>query len=74
MERGVRLVAALAVAWGIYSTHDLWLLRRTADACDQAMNSQVDTQELIGAQRICSAAGVDTTRMLRRIFPPAPKK
>lgn len=74
MERVIRMVAALAVGYGIYSTHDLWLLQRTEEACHQATISQADSRELMGAQRICSAAGVDVTPMLRKIFPQAPRK
>lgn len=73
MKRVPHLIAALAAAYGIHSLHYVWLLQRTAQACTQATSSHADTQELAGAQRICSAAGVDTTAMLRRIFPPASK-
>jgi len=74
MNRLSRFLFALLAAYGIYSTHYLWLLRRTGAACDQIVKDHADTQELTGAQRICSAAGVDTTPMLHLIFPQTPRK
>jgi hypothetical protein len=31
-------------------------------------NAHVDQEELKGAQRVCSAAGIDTSKMLKQLF------
>ena len=74
MNRLAWLLLAVLAGHGIYSMHYVWLLQRTGHACAQTTADPVDRQELIGAQRICSAAGVDTLPMLRRIFPQTPRK
>lgn len=63
----------LLAIYGAYSAHDIWLLDRTTSACEAASKEATNRHELLGAQRVCSAAGVDTSDMLKTIFPPSPR-
>ncbi len=72
MEKLRRIVLGIIVAYSAYPTYYVWLLNRTHAACDQAMQGQPDTRELLGAARICSAAGVDARPMLKIVFPQTP--
>lgn len=74
MNRLARFLVAVVAAHGVYSMYYVWLLQRTSHACAQIVADHANTQELTGAQRICSAAGVDTTPMLHLIFPQTPRK
>ena len=74
MNRLAWFLLAVLAAHSVYSMYYVWLLQRTSHACAQIAAEAADKQELIGAQRICSAAGVDTLPMLRRIFPQTPRK
>jgi hypothetical protein len=73
MEQLRRIALGLIIAYCAYSTHYIWLLNRTQVACNDAMQGQPNSQELLGAARICSAAGVDAIPMLKRVFPQTPK-
>ena len=72
MEQLRRIVIGLIVAYCAYSAHYIWLLNRTQAACNEAMQGQPNAQELLGAARICSAAGVDARPMLKMVFPQTP--
>ncbi|WP_243049530.1 hypothetical protein [Dyella sp. RRB7] len=73
MEPLRRIAICLLVAYCAYSAHVIWLMNRTHDTCSEALQGQPDRHELLGAQRICSAAGVDTMAMLKVIFPQTPR-
>ena len=72
MTRIQRFAVGLLVAYCAYSCHYLWLLDRTASACRQELNGAPNHHELLGAERICSAAGMDTVEMLKVIWPQTP--
>lgn len=64
----MRLGVALLLAYSVYSLHFIWLLQRTSNECQQISTSHVDLKQLVQAQRVCSAAGFDTSNMLKGIF------
>ena len=74
MNRLAWFLLAVLAGHGVYSMYYAWLLQWTGHARAQTTADPVDRQELICAQRICSAAGVDTLPMLRRILPQTPRK
>jgi hypothetical protein len=73
MTRTQRFAVGLLAAYCAYSFHYVWLLNRTDSACQQELKGVSNHRELLGAQRICSAAGVDTSAMLKMLWPQTPR-
>jgi hypothetical protein len=74
MTRLQRFGLGLLLAYCAYSAHFIYLLHRTSSVCEQTLNDTSNHHELLGAQRICSAAGVDTTAMLKTLWPQTPRR